>query len=53
MNEETKLKLFDPLFSTKGFELSRGLAMSGVYSIVKGYNGDIAYSLRIKQGNYH
>lgn len=41
MNEETKLKLFDPFFSTKGFELGRGLGMSGVYSIVKKYKGDI------------
>lgn len=41
MNEETKLKLFEPFYSTKGFELGRGLGMSGVYSIVKKYNGDV------------
>ena len=42
MTEETKLKLFDPFYSTKGFELGRGLGMSGVYSIVKKYDGEIA-----------
>ncbi|MFT7084400.1 MAG: PAS domain S-box-containing protein [Vicingaceae bacterium] len=42
MTEETKLKLFDPFFSTKGFELGRGLGMSGVYGIVNKYKGDIA-----------
>ena len=41
MDEETKLKVFDPFYSTKGFELGRGLGMSGVYSIVKKYSGDI------------
>ncbi len=41
MDEETKLKVFEPFYSTKGFELGRGLGMSGVYSIVKKYNGDI------------
>lgn len=41
MDEETKLKIFEPFYSTKGFKLGRGLGMSGVYSIVKKYNGDI------------
>ncbi len=41
MNEESKLKIFDPFYSTKGFELGRGLGMSGVYSIVKKYKGEI------------
>jgi len=42
MNDETKLKVFQPFYSTKGFELGRGLGMSGVYSTVKKHNGDIA-----------
>jgi PAS domain S-box-containing protein len=42
MDEEAKLKIFEPFYSTKGFELGRGLGMSGVYSIVKKYRGDIA-----------
>ena len=41
MNEETKSKIFQPFYSTKGFEAGRGLGMSGVYSIVKSYGGDI------------
>ena len=41
MNEKTKTKVFEPFFSTKGFKLGRGLGMSGVYNIVKDYNGDI------------
>ena len=41
MDEETKLKVFNPFFSTKGFKLGRGLGMSGVYSTLKKYNGDI------------
>jgi PAS domain S-box-containing protein len=41
MDEETKLKVFDPFYSTKGFKLGRGLGMSGVFSIVKKHKGDI------------
>ena len=41
MDEETKLKVFEPFYSTKGFESGRGLGMSGVYSIVKKHNGDV------------
>ncbi|WP_368051779.1 ATP-binding protein [Lutibacter sp.] len=42
MDNNTKLKLFQPFYTTKGFELGRGLGMSGVYSIVKKHGGDIA-----------
>ena len=41
MDEEVKLKVFEPFFSTKGFGLGRGLGMSGVYSIVKKCRGNI------------
>ena len=41
MDEETKLKVFQPFYSTKGFKLGRGLGMSGVYRIVKKYRGNI------------
>ena len=41
MDEETKLKVFDPFYSTKGFKLGRGLGMSGVFSIVKKHRGEI------------
>jgi len=41
MDEETKLKIFQPFYSTKGFKLGRGLGMSGVYSTIMKYNGVI------------
>lgn len=41
MTKETKLKVFDPFYSTKGFKPGRGLGMSGVFSIVKKHKGDI------------
>ena len=41
MNEETKLKIFQPFFSTKEFKLGRGLGMSGVYSILKKHKAEI------------
>lgn len=41
MSEETKLKIFDPFFSTKGYKLGRGLGMSGVYGILKKNGGNI------------
>ncbi|MFT4575970.1 MAG: PAS domain S-box-containing protein [Polaribacter sp.] len=41
MSEETKTKVFEPFFSTKGFKLGRGLGMSGVSNIIKKYNGSI------------
>ena len=42
MDEETKSKIFQPFFSTKGFKLGRGLGMSGVFSTVRKYNGVVA-----------
>jgi len=42
MDEESKLKVFEPFYTTKGFALGRGLGMSGVYSIVKKHRGDIS-----------
>lgn len=41
MAAETKLKVFQPYYSTKGLELGRGLGMSGAYGIVKKHKGDI------------
>lgn len=41
MDDEAKLKVFEPFFTTKGFKLGRGLGMSGAYSIIKKYGGDI------------
>jgi PAS domain S-box-containing protein len=41
MNEETKLKLFQPFYSTKEVKLGRGLGMSGVYRILKKHRAEI------------
>lgn len=41
MSEETQRKIFQPFFSTKGFEGGRGLGMSNVLSIIKQHHGDI------------
>jgi signal transduction histidine kinase/CheY-like chemotaxis protein len=41
MDEETKLRIFQPFYTTKGFAMGKGLGMSGVYSIVKKYDGEI------------
>jgi signal transduction histidine kinase len=41
MDYETKLKIFQPFYTTKGFELGRGLGMSGVYHLIKKHGGDI------------
>lgn len=41
MTDAVKAKIFDPYFTTKGFELGRGLGLSGVYALVKGNSGEI------------
>jgi len=41
MNEEAKTRLFQPFFTTKGFEAGRGLGMSGAYSIIQEHKGNI------------
>lgn len=41
MNEETKNRVFQPFFTTKGFDIGRGLGMSGSYSILKEHGGYI------------
>ncbi|OHD54680.1 MAG: hypothetical protein A2Y33_02550 [Spirochaetes bacterium GWF1_51_8] len=41
MDEETAAKVFQPFFTTKGYELGRGLGMSGVYSVIQDHKGDI------------
>lgn len=41
MDEETKMKIFQPFYTTKGFDVGRGLGMSGVYSIIKNHGGNI------------
>ena len=42
MSEDTKLRIFQPFFSTKGFKLGKGLGMSGAYSIIRDHGGSIA-----------
>ena len=42
MNEDTKMRIFQPFFSTKGFELGRGLGMSSVYLIIRDHGGSVS-----------
>lgn len=41
MDKETQKKVFQPFFSTKGFEPGRGLGMAQVYSTIRDHNGDV------------
>ncbi|MFC1743308.1 PAS domain S-box protein [Candidatus Riflebacteria bacterium] len=41
MDKETAARIFQPFYSTKGFEPGRGLGMSGVYTIIKEHKGQI------------
>ena len=50
MSEEVASKVFQPFFSTKGFELGRGFGLSGAYSILKEHGGRISV-LKSKEGS--
>ena len=41
MDEEIKARIFQPFFTTKGFERGKGLGMSISYAIVKEHGGEI------------
>jgi len=41
MDEETKSRVFQPFFSTKGFETGRGMGMVNAYSIIKEHGGKL------------
>jgi two-component system, cell cycle sensor histidine kinase and response regulator CckA len=41
MDEQTKARLLQPFFTTKGFEQGKGLGMSTSYAIVKEHGGEI------------
>jgi two-component system NtrC family sensor kinase len=41
MDRETQKKIFQPFYSTKGFEPGRGLGMAQVYSIIRDHRGKI------------
>jgi PAS domain S-box-containing protein len=41
MDEETRLKAFQPFFTTKGNESGRGIGLSGVFNIIKEHSGII------------
>ena len=49
MTEETKQKIFEPFFSTKGTK-GNGLGMSQVYGIVKRHHGDIEVESELNKG---
>lgn len=41
MDEETKARVFQPFFTTKGFEQGKGLGMSTSYAIIKEHGGEL------------
>ena len=41
MSDEIKARIFQPFFTTKGFEVGRGMGLAAAYSIVKEHNGKI------------
>lgn len=49
MSDQIKARIFQPFYSTKGYELGRGLGMSGVYSILKEHDGEV-YVKNTSQG---
>jgi PAS domain S-box-containing protein len=49
MNDQVKARIFQPFYSTKGYELGRRLGMSGVYSIIKEHDGEV-YVKNTSQG---
>ena len=50
MDEETAKKIFQPFYTTKGFDQGKGLGMSGVYTIIKEHKGAV-YVKKTKPGN--
>ena len=42
MDPETRERVFQPFFTTKGFDLERGLGMSGAYGIINDHGGTIS-----------
>jgi len=41
MDENISKKIFQPFFTTKGFDLGKGLGMAGAYTIIKEHKGGI------------
>jgi len=50
MDENTRLKLFEPYFSTKDFATSSGLSLAGIYGIIKSHNGHIEVESELNKG---
>jgi PAS domain S-box-containing protein len=41
MDEETKMRIFQPFYSTKDLNPGRGMGMSGVLSVIKEHKGEV------------
>jgi PAS domain S-box-containing protein len=42
MDEETRKKVFQPFFTTKGFDKGKGLGMTSTYSAIRDHGGEIS-----------
>lgn len=50
MNEETRKRVLEPYFTTKGFTLGRGIGMSSVFNTIKSHNGHINIYSELSKG---
>ncbi|WP_051326970.1 hybrid sensor histidine kinase/response regulator [Desulfatibacillum aliphaticivorans] len=51
MDEETRKRVFDPFFSTKGMGRGTGLGLSSAYGIIKNHGGFISVWSRLGEGS--
>jgi signal transduction histidine kinase len=50
MDEETKARIYEPFFTTKGLLEHLGMGLSIAYSIIKDHNGHISVDTEIGRG---
>ena len=50
MDEATQKRIFEPLYTTKGYEIGRGLGLSSVYSTVQGTKATSRWESAVYEG---